>query len=335
MKRLVTILAALLSSLYGMGQSITVTGTVTDPSGCVYQGGSGRAILQPSNQTWLVNNTNPVQTPIVINNLDAFGKFSVTLTNTSVIQPSSAGPEWQFQFCSNPSVKQQLCFTMTPLALTSSQDISTTIQAQAAPLNCSSGSSLNIETNGTPNSSQTLLNFVNSASVTFSNTSGGIETATSSGGGGGGGNPLLENCVPDQTGNSFYNVVSLTNWFSGHWEFLPSTTTYINCEIYIPTAQTGATIVLDVFDSDSTSGHTANLQTCDALITTGALQVGSLTCALAQTFTTTATAYSRSTLTFNVQSTLVNGGILVAKIAVAPTGTAPSGNLIVLPHFVL
>lgn len=153
--------------------------------------------------------------------------------------------------------------------------------------------------------------------------------------GAGGGNPILENCTPDQTGNSFPQVVSLTNWFNAHWEFIFNTTTYINCEVYISTAQTGATLVVDVFSADATAGHTASIQTCDAQITNGSLNVGSLSCAAAQTFTTTTTAYQRVTLTFNVQSTLSNGGVLAVKIGTSPTGTAPTSDLLIYPHFVL
>jgi hypothetical protein len=65
------------------------------------------------------------------------------------------------------------------------------------------------------------------------------------------------------------------------------------------------------------------------------MNIGSLTSASNQTFTTTSTANNRVTLTFNVQSTLSNGSILVVKIGTAPTGTAPTANINVYPHFVL
>ena len=155
------------------------------------------------------------------------------------------------------------------------------------------------------------------------------------GGGGGGGNPQLDNCTPDQTGNSFYSVLPLTNYFNAHWELVFNTTTYFNCQVFIPTAQTGATLVLDIAANDGTAGHTASFQTCDGVINSGTINTGSLTCAGAQTFTTTSTAYNRVTLTFNVQSTLSNNSILVVKIGVSPTGTAPTANLIVYPHFIL
>jgi hypothetical protein len=162
---------------------------------------------------------------------------------------------------------------------------------------------------------------------------GGAEAACNSGGGTGGGNPTLDNCTPDQTGNSFYSVTSLTNYFYASWQFVFNTSTYINCTAYIPSAQTGATIVLDIATSDGTAGHTASIQTCDQVINTGTINAGALTCASAQTFTTTSTAYNRVSLTFNVQSTLANGSILAVKILTTPSGTAPTGNLLVYPHF--
>jgi hypothetical protein len=58
-----------------------------------------------------------------------------------LIQPSSANPQWQFSFCSSPSLSTLTCFTMTPLSLTSSQDISTQIQSQSAFLPPPSGAS--------------------------------------------------------------------------------------------------------------------------------------------------------------------------------------------------
>lgn len=164
----------------------------------------------------------------------------------------------------------------------------------------------------------------------------GVISCPSCGTGSGGGNPTLDNCTPDETGNSFYSVTSLTNYFYASWQFVFNTTTYFNCTVYVPTAQTGATLVLDIASADSTAGHTANFQTCDGVVNTGTINLGSaLTCASAQTFTTTSTAYNRVSLTFNVQSTLANGSLLAVKIGVTPAGTAPTQNLLVYPHFIL
>lgn len=154
-------------------------------------------------------------------------------------------------------------------------------------------------------------------------------------GGSGGGNPQLENCTPDETGNSFYNVTPLTNYFNASWQFVFNTTTYFNCTVYIPTAQSGATVAVDVWSSDSTAGHTASITYADGVINSGTMNIGALTAAANQTFTTTSTANNRVTKTFNVQSTLSNGSILVIQIGTAPTGTAPTANINVYPHFVL
>jgi hypothetical protein len=146
----------------------------------------------------------------------------------------------------------------------------------------------------------------------------------------------LENCTSDQTGNSFPTVTSLANYFNAHWEFVYNTTTYINCQLYIPRARTGAQFVVDVYSADAVVGHTANIQTCDTVIPPGGnFQVGSLTCATPQIYTTTSTAYSRTKFNFDVQSALVDDGILVIKIGTSPTGTAPTSDIMIYPHFVL
>lgn len=155
-------------------QTVQITGTVLDPTGKAYQNGSGSVVLVPQNVNFLVNGTNPVQSPVIINALDSFGKFSVTLTNTSLISPSSSNPQWQFRFCSQTFSVQPLpvCFTMTPLSLTSNQDISSQIQAQSALLPFTGGI-LTLQTNGTPNGSQTLLNLAQTSPITVTDNGSG------------------------------------------------------------------------------------------------------------------------------------------------------------------
>lgn len=145
--------------------------------------------------------------------------------------------------------------------------------------------------------------------------------------------PDLEHCTPDQTGNSFYSVTTLTNYNFAHWEFIHGQPSAIYCVVYIPVAQTGATIILDLSANDSTAGHTAVFQVCDTQISTGSFDVGALTCAPTQTYTTTGTAYQRVTLTYNVQSVLVNSGILIVKILTSTTGTQPTANMQMYAHF--
>lgn len=148
-----------------------------------------------------------------------------------------------------------------------------------------------------------------------------------------------ENIVPDQSGNSFYTVAALTNWFSGHVEFVPNTTTYVDCVVRIPNnvaSTPNASVILEICSSDATSGHTANFQTSDGMVIPGgSFNVPALASASAQSYATTATAYQRVTLTFPVQSAIVANAILIIKIAVAPSGTNPTGNMFVFPYLKL
>src|SRR5271157_5480436 len=116
-----------------LAQTVTITGTVTSSSGCPYQSGQGTAKLVSGNgsgpQSWTINGTNPVNPIRPIAGLDSFGSFSVDLTNTALIDQQTAQPEWAFSFCSNEQVVPQVCFNVPALALTSSQSITTQINA--------------------------------------------------------------------------------------------------------------------------------------------------------------------------------------------------------------
>jgi hypothetical protein len=146
-KLLIAISILLLASL-AHGQFLTITGFVKDPTGRPYQSGTGRVVLVPQNQNWLINGTNPVQSPIAIGGLDSFGFFSISLPSTAVIAPQSANPQWQFSFCSQSYSIQPIpvCFTMTPLSLTTNQDLTATIQAQSALLPLIGGSVTSVGT---------------------------------------------------------------------------------------------------------------------------------------------------------------------------------------------
>lgn len=183
----------------------------------------------------------------------------------------------------------------------------------------------------TPTSGQNTLRF--SSSQVLCSINGGSESVC--GGSGGGGNPTLDNCTPDQTGNSFYSVVYSGIAYLANWQFVPGTTTGIYCQVYIPTAATGATLVVDIWAADSTAGHTANFTSCDHVVNSGAVTVPALSCGPSQTFTTTSTANNRVTLTFSINSTLSNGSLLFLYLYTSAVGTQPSSNLVVYPHFIL
>jgi hypothetical protein len=176
MRKWLTIWALCLSSL-ACAQTVLIQGRVVDPNGKPYQNGTGRVVLVPQNQSFYVNTTNPVTSPVTIGGLDSFGGFSIQLPSTAAIAPASSNPQWQFSFCSQTYSVQPLpvCFTMTPMSLTSNQDISTTIQSQAAYLP-TLGTTITLETNGTPNGSQTLLNLSQSGLLTLTDNGTGTVT---------------------------------------------------------------------------------------------------------------------------------------------------------------
>lgn len=161
-------------------------------------------------------------------------------------------------------------------------------------------------------------------------------TTMGAGGGGFGALQTLENGVPDQTGNSFYQVVSLSGvpWFCGHWEFATSQTasSFISYYMRIPTTMTAsATWLVECFSAD-TASRTAVVQTSDGVVNAGnSMNLGSLAPAPAQTYTSATTAYQRQTLSFPVQSTLTAGaGMLICNVTVSPFSLA--SNLMIMPY---
>jgi len=131
------VLSLLFLSVLACGQNVTITGKVIDQYGNPYSGGTGVVTLTPGNVNWTYGNS-PVPSPIPIGSLDSFGGFSIQLMNTSLIQPQSQSPTWQFSFSSATCAASPIpaSFTATPLSLTSSQDITTLIASQVAPTHC-------------------------------------------------------------------------------------------------------------------------------------------------------------------------------------------------------
>lgn len=134
--------------------------------------------LSSSPQLGLLGCTSTFQTT-VNGTIDTYGKFSVLLADPTQICPTPS--TWTFTFsCHIPPAG--FITQITIAGGGSAEDITSQILA-AAPSNLcqNSGGNLTIQTNGSPNLSQTLLNFVNPTSFNglnfaFSNPSGGIET---------------------------------------------------------------------------------------------------------------------------------------------------------------
>ena len=119
-------------------QFVLVNGTVSDSAGCLYAGGSGRAVLVPPYGNYLLNNSpmSPGQQTVVISIIDSFGNFTLQVANTNNISPASQHPQWQFSFRSQDGLTS---FIMTPVTITANTNLSTLIKSQAAQLNCHGG----------------------------------------------------------------------------------------------------------------------------------------------------------------------------------------------------
>ena len=163
----------------------------------------------------------------------------------------------------------------------------------------------------------------------------GLVTAASSSSTGTIVSPAFENCAPDISGNVAYSVISLSSlpFYYGHWEFLTGTSASYTCTVYVSGARTGDVIVLTIADNDTNTAHTAQFYTCDTFVTTGTLNIGSIACASAQTYTVTSTALAQVTLTFALQSTITGAGTLMVKVGETASGTNPTNNLLVQAHF--
>lgn len=133
----------------------------------------------------------------------------------------------------------------------------------------------------------------------------------------------LEGCSspPNTNGDVvFWTAAAMTNYRFQHWEWPKganfATDLILACTVKIPHSLPSGTakIVLDLSANDGTASHTMTFKTCDNVITSGSIDVGSLTCQATQNFTTTTTARALDTLTFGVNATLAADNIFVVAI---------------------
>jgi hypothetical protein len=163
----------------------TVSGTVTDPSGIPYVNGSVSLNLAPNPPGNISCGGQSVQGHIGPVQLDSTGSFAFQVPENTAITPS--GTQWTFTVAESPGVAPPLgfgpvSFNSNITINTSPQSVSTTLSAAAPALaRTVTGGSITLQTNGTPNSSQLLLNLVAGVNVTLSNT-GGAVTVNSTGG---------------------------------------------------------------------------------------------------------------------------------------------------------
>jgi len=132
--RLIVILVAF--TLPGWAQFTTVTGTVIDPNGIPYSGGTITAKLVLSGTTPTLNGGSFSMTGSA--GLNTAGAFTMRLADSTVMSPNA---NWSFTVCSavgtvNPAIGTgSQCFTPAPITISgSSQSISTQLQAAALAL---------------------------------------------------------------------------------------------------------------------------------------------------------------------------------------------------------
>ena len=134
----------LLPPALAFGQFTTVSGTVIDPNGIPYAGGTITAKLVLSGVTPTLNGGSFSMTGSA--GLSKAGSFTMNLADNSVMVPNTL--QWSFTVCSaigtvNPAIGTgSQCFTPAPITISgSSQSISTQLQAAALALTMTSGSS--------------------------------------------------------------------------------------------------------------------------------------------------------------------------------------------------
>lgn len=142
MKKLLALLFLLAAGTCAWAQNFTtVTGTVLDPNGIPFAGGTITFVLGPlpfsSPPTLPTTPATPVSGTIGPVGLDNNGKFSATLPSNAAITPGST--QWTPSVCLPQTASNVLenpvttnCFTAAAITISgSSQDISTTVNASA------------------------------------------------------------------------------------------------------------------------------------------------------------------------------------------------------------
>lgn len=151
-----------LTACHANAQFTTVTATVNDPNGRIYQLGTlNVSFFDPGTSGKLPtlgpNSPIPNQANGIGQNLDSFGAFSVQVADNGVIASASGatGTQWWFNICANANILQLpstqlvpcfiyktaiICATNTPVTCTANtMDISAKLQAIAAVLPPSAG----------------------------------------------------------------------------------------------------------------------------------------------------------------------------------------------------
>jgi len=158
MKKLILFVLVLASALLlapqARAQFTSVTGTVVDPNGIPYAGGSVSATLTPGSSSGFRLSGQPYSGQVGPATLDATGTFTLNMGSNALITPAST--QWKFTVNSNPGgIPLPLgtgaqTFVVTLTISGASQNISTQLQAAAPKLTnfAGSGGSISITATG-------------------------------------------------------------------------------------------------------------------------------------------------------------------------------------------
>ncbi len=171
MKKIFLLLLLLVARI-GFAQT-TVTATVTDPNGNPYANGTASAVSVPNSGRPTIYTT-----PIATN---GSGFFTLVLSSPNTYIFTVCAPPVALGPTVNATPKQ-VCFSSAPTFISgSSIDLSaalTSVSAVLGPkLGSSGGSGPSIQINGIAISLQTLLNFLNTPSLSWTNPGGGVVQA--------------------------------------------------------------------------------------------------------------------------------------------------------------
>jgi hypothetical protein len=120
--------------------------------------------------------------------------------------------------------------------------------------------------------------------------------------------------VSANLGNSFWNVIGLTDWDAGHWEFVKDVDGKVYGEVRVPPGYTSGGTLRLAIAANATTGVTRLVVGTKAVADGESLNPGSLTDETAQDITVPGTAYLRKDVTFTLTETLAANDLLVVEI---------------------
>lgn len=115
-------------------------------------------------------------------------------------------------------------------------------------------------------------------------------------------------------GNSFFTVVTLTDYDAGHWEFVLNVEGKVYGQVRIPDDYASGGVIRLALAANATSGVTRMQVGTKAVADGEALNPGALTDETAADVTMPGTAYFREDVTFTLTEALAAGDLLIVEV---------------------